>query len=70
MTLKSGLRVIGNGTIREIAWDSYATSYDSSLLVVHSNYDPILYHFRDKEILVENRDFFHIPPEFDWTITY
>ena len=49
------LTVIGNDTIRKLGY--------GFLLAFHSNYGPILYHFIDSVIQVENCDVF-IPPAF------
>jgi len=54
--LKSGLgsfKVIGNGILRQIAYEF--------LLAFHSNYGPVLYHFRDKARYWSKIVFFSYP---------
>ena len=56
------LKVIQTGTIRKLGC--------SFLFAFHSNYGSILHQFPDKEILVENRDFYtplhSMPPLEGW----
>ena len=57
VTLKCGLeltRVIQNGTIRKLEC--------GFLFAFHSNYFSILHQFRERPMLVANRDFCHTPP--------
>ena len=57
VTLKCGLeltRVIQNGTIRKLEC--------GFLFAFHSNYSSILHQFRERPMLVANRDFCHTPP--------
>ena len=57
--------VIGKTTFGRSLTDTIRKLGCGFLLAFHSNYGSILHHFRDREILVENHDFFHIRLAFD-----